>query len=603
MPSTVPAIVTPGGRLVHDPGDPEVGDLERRRGRRSSRFAGLTSRWTIPLAVRLVERVGRLRRASGGASCGDRPARGRARRACRRRRYSMTMNGRPSASPTSKIVTMCGCPESRAAASASRVKRWRMRLVARERSASSLIATVRLERPVVRDDRSRPSRRPRCGARARSGAGASQPRPTWAETSRAAAGRNVRNRTGNALDIPYRDFTDPGIRGSSGCDVSASPHRARRARVADVPTPRVAAPPVFVVTGHGWGHGIGMPQYGAHGLRARRGQEATTGSSPTTTRAHARPLAGHDRARAPRRGPDVAHGRLGGAVHAPRRARRDVRLPGQDADARAGPQGDGRRPPAHARSAGDVHARRAEPAARRARLPRGARRPLERLDAQRGQLGRPRAVPLRRRPGRDAVALGARGPEGPGRRGPLLRARIAQDGRHFDLYADTRSQVYGGVPSEDARDDRGGRRDGRPGPHVRRQGRRRRTSTRRRAAARRGDPDVWNAAPIPYLVSVADPYDTLSPYHNWGPFRFSAPQLKTTLGSLRRPARSSTRRRAQRVAARRHRQLRGAAARRRSAALGSQARLGLRSTLVRDRRAPLGAARRNLARRRSGRSR
>ena len=27
---------------------------------------------------------------------------------------------------------------------------------------------------------------------------------------------------------------------------------------------------------------------------------------------------------------------------------------------------------------------------------------------------------------------------------------------------------------------------------------------------------------LPYLVSVPDPYDSLSPYHNWGPIRYSA---------------------------------------------------------------------------------
>jgi hypothetical protein len=55
----------------------------------------------------------------------------------------MTMNGRPSASPTSKIVTMCGFPESRAAARASRVKRWRIEPSTAKRSASTLIATRR----------------------------------------------------------------------------------------------------------------------------------------------------------------------------------------------------------------------------------------------------------------------------------------------------------------------------------------------------------------------------------------------------------------------------------------------------------------------------
>jgi len=53
------------------------------------------------------------------------------------------MNGRPCQSPTSKIVTVLGSPESRAAASASRVKRRRTSASLAERSASSLIATVR----------------------------------------------------------------------------------------------------------------------------------------------------------------------------------------------------------------------------------------------------------------------------------------------------------------------------------------------------------------------------------------------------------------------------------------------------------------------------
>ena len=42
--------------------------------------------------------------------------------------------------------------------------------------------------------------------------------------------------------------------------------------------------------------------------------------------------------------------------------------------------------------------------------------------------------------------------------------------------------------------------------------------------------DVWPTSdPIPYLVSVKDPYDTLSPYHNWGPLRFGASKLAKRL--------------------------------------------------------------------------
>ncbi len=55
----------------------------------------------------------------------------------------MTMNGRPSCSPTSKIVTVFGSLESRAAASASRVKRPRSASSAENRFASTLTATVR----------------------------------------------------------------------------------------------------------------------------------------------------------------------------------------------------------------------------------------------------------------------------------------------------------------------------------------------------------------------------------------------------------------------------------------------------------------------------
>ena len=44
--------------------------------------------------------------------------------------------------------------------------------------------------------------------------------------------------------------------------------------------------------------------------------------------------------------------------------------------------------------------------------------------------------------------------------------------------------------------------------------------------------DVWpNSPPIPYLVSVDDPYDTISPWHQWGPFVVGARRLGRVLGS------------------------------------------------------------------------
>jgi stage II sporulation protein D len=101
-------------------------------------------------------------------------------------------------------------------------------------------------------------------------------------------------------------------------------------------------------------------------------------------------------------------------------------------------------------------------------------------------------------------------------------------GQDFDLYSDTRDQVYGGVAAESP-------------------------AASAAIAATKGQVVVWNGkvadtlffstsggrtnsaldatgTAVPYLVSVADPYDTLSPYHDWGPVLFDgagvAKQLK-----------------------------------------------------------------------------
>jgi SpoIID/LytB domain protein len=39
----------------------------------------------------------------------------------------------------------------------------------------------------------------------------------------------------------------------------------------------------------------------------------------------------------------------------------------------------------------------------------------------------------------------------------------------------------------------------------------------------------WNGTPLPYLVSVPDPYDTISPYHDWGPVPFTAAAIAKAL--------------------------------------------------------------------------
>jgi len=93
----------------------------------------------------------------------------------------------------------------------------------------------------------------------------------------------------------------------------------------------------------------------------------------------------------------------------------------------------------------------------------------------------------------------------------------------FDLYPDTRSQMYLGVDHERASTNAAV--DATAGKVVLYNGQVAKTyffsSSGGRTASSQ---DVWGSA-IPYLVSVPDPYDTISPYHDWGPFAFTGTKL------------------------------------------------------------------------------
>src|SRR3954469_22190719 len=105
-------------------------------------------------------------------------------------------------------------------------------------------------------------------------------------------------------------------------------------------------------------------------------------------------------------------------------------------------------------------------------------------------------------------------------------------GATFDLYPDTRSQMYGGVAAEVA-------------------------STNQAVAETRGEVVTYGGQPVitfffstsggrtedventplgtepkPWLKSVDDPYDDTSPRHRWGPIRMSLGQADRKLGSL-----------------------------------------------------------------------
>lgn len=98
-------------------------------------------------------------------------------------------------------------------------------------------------------------------------------------------------------------------------------------------------------------------------------------------------------------------------------------------------------------------------------------------------------------------------------------------GGTFDLFDDTRSQVYGGLDAE--RFSTTAAVDATAGQVVTYRGRPAvtyffSTSGGRTAAIQ----DAWpGAKPVPYLVSVPDPYDSYSPHHRWGPIVFSAKPL------------------------------------------------------------------------------
>lgn len=47
--------------------------------------------------------------------------------------------------------------------------------------------------------------------------------------------------------------------------------------------------------------------------------------------------------------------------------------------------------------------------------------------------------------------------------------------------------------------------------------------------------DAWGGGGAPYLVSVKDPYDTISPYHNWGPVPVTGKSLAAALGISGKP--------------------------------------------------------------------
>lgn len=99
----------------------------------------------------------------------------------------------------------------------------------------------------------------------------------------------------------------------------------------------------------------------------------------------------------------------------------------------------------------------------------------------------------------------------------------------FDLFDDVRSQVYGGVAAEEPPATAAVQATA--GEVLMHEGKVASTFFFSTSGGRTADiADVWaNAEPTPYLVSVPDPYDSISPLHTWGPVVFSAAKVAKSL--------------------------------------------------------------------------
>jgi stage II sporulation protein D len=102
-----------------------------------------------------------------------------------------------------------------------------------------------------------------------------------------------------------------------------------------------------------------------------------------------------------------------------------------------------------------------------------------------------------------------------------------QKGRAFDLYGDTRDQAYGGVAAEWP--SASSAVDATKGQVVTYAGKVADTLFFSTSGGRTASALESTGKAVPYLVPVADPYDTFSPYHDWGPVLFDATKVAKQL--------------------------------------------------------------------------
>lgn len=294
---------------------------------------------------------------------------------------------------------------------------------------------------------------------------------------------------------------------------------AASARVAQ-PAPTGAA--TFIVTGHGWGHGVGMSQYGAYGF-AQRGwpyskivlhyYDGTELGAAPVSRVRVLLASGGKSLKISsagsfrlRDGTGVMH-EVAAGTHTLTPALKLVVDGGTTARVLPGPlvfQPAGTPLALKRRYRGTIQVE----------VVNGRLRAVNFVSLEQYLYGVvPAEVPFTWHPeALKAQAVAARS-----------YALATRKTGAFDLYSDTRSQVYLGIDHE--KPSTNAAVDATAGRVVLYEGKVAKTfffstSGGRTASAE----DVWGEA-VPYLVSVADPYDSISPHHKWGPFAFTGAKL------------------------------------------------------------------------------
>lgn len=285
----------------------------------------------------------------------------------------------------------------------------------------------------------------------------------------------------------------------------------------------------WIVNGHGFGHGVGMSEYGAYGYATHgfgyrailahyyTGTTIGTIGGPQVVRA----LVGIDDGDVGFSGATSACGRTldAGGVYAAHLVGGSVRLRGAGgrplADCgpklRAAGPGTIRIDGAAYRGALEVVPTKSEPGSLNAVNAVAVDQYVKGVIANESPPSWPLAA-------LEAQAVAARS----------FALSSSVGGNGFDLYDDTRSQVYGGIDSETARSNAAGAAT--RGQVVLYQGQIAETFF---SACSGGHTEsvqnVFFGPPVPYLIGVPDPYDGACPLHTWT-LRFSGAEISAKLG-------------------------------------------------------------------------